>query len=147
MKNRKHAFSVFARVLCVVLIAAMALTFTACGKTTAPASSAPVTDATTVVGQGSIAFTLQVVDADGNETDFTVNTDEKTVGDALQKAQLIDGTVGEYGLYVTTVNGITADWDKDQTYWAFYINGEYAMTGVSDTPVEQGAIYALKISK
>ena len=52
-----------------------------------------------------------------------------------------------YGLYVKTVNGITADYAVDQTYWAFYINGEYAMAGVDSTPVENGTVYALKVSK
>ena len=50
----------------------------------------------------------------------------------------------EYGLYIKTVNGITLDWDKDAMYWAFYIDGEYAMTGVDTTKAEAGAIYMLK---
>ena len=45
------------------------------------------------------------------------------------------------------VNGITADWDTEKAYWAFYINGEYAMTGVSETQITEGAVYALKVSK
>ena len=48
---------------------------------------------------------------------------------------------------VNTVNGVTADWDKDQTYWAFYINGEYATTGVSQTPLEEGATYGFTLTK
>ena len=43
---------------------------------------------------------------------------------------------------VDTVNGITLDYNKDGKYWAFYINNEYAMTGVDSTPVEEGAAYA-----
>ena len=50
-------------------------------------------------------------------------------------------------LYVKTVNGITLDYDKDKMYWAFYINGEYAMTGVDSTPIEEGAVYAFKPEK
>ena len=46
-----------------------------------------------------------------------------------------------------TVNGVTADYDKDGTYWAFYINGEYAMSGVDTTAVEEGATYAFKVEK
>ena len=71
-----------------------------------------------------------VVDKEGTETSFEIHTDKKMVGEALQECGLLEGEDGPYGLYVKTVNGITADYDVDQTYWAFYINGEYAMTGV-----------------
>ena len=69
-------------------------------------------------------ITVIVVDADGNETNFVVSTDKETVGDALLELNLIEGEEGDYGLYVKTVNGITADYDTDGTYWAFYVNGE-----------------------
>ena len=45
--------------------------------------------------------------------------------------------------YVKKVNGITADYDVDQSYWGFYIDGEYAMTGVDGTSIEEGRIYRL----
>ena len=54
---------------------------------------------------------------------------------------------GDYGLYVKTVNGVTADYDVDQTYWAFYINGEYASTGVDATSVTAGDTYSFKVEK
>ena len=65
------------------------------------------------------------------------------MGAALLELGLVDGEDSEFGLYIKTVNGITLDYDKDGKYWAFYINGEYAMTGVDATPIEDGAIYAL----
>ena len=43
----------------------------------------------------------------------------------------------------TTVCGKTLDWDADHMYWAFYIEGEYASTGLDDTPITQEAHYAL----
>lgn len=100
-----------------------------------------------VLGDGSVKFTFIVVDADGNETDFVINTDKETVGDALLEQNLIEGEEGDYGLYVKTVNGITADYDTDQTYWAFYVNGEYASTGVDSTPVNEGDTYEFKVEK
>lgn len=100
-----------------------------------------------VLGDGSVKITVIVVDADGNETDFVVNTDKETVGDALLEQNLIEGEEGDYGLYVKTVNGITADYDTDQTYWAFYVNGEYASTGVDSTPVNEGDTYEFKVEK
>ena len=59
--------------------------------------------------------------------------------------ELIAGDESEYGLYVKMVNGITADYDADGVYWAFYINGEYAATGVDSTPITEGESYSFKV--
>ena len=100
-----------------------------------------------VLGEGETTFTLKVVDKDGNESTFEINTDKTTVGDALVELGLLEGEEGDYGLYIKKVNGITADYDVDQTYWAFYIDGEYAMTGVDKTDIEDGKTYTLKVEK
>ena len=78
---------------------------------------------------------------------FTINTDKDTVGDALIEHNLIEGEEGAYGLYIKKVNGITADFDVDQSYWAFYVNGEYAMTGVDMTEINEGDIYRIEYAK
>ena len=100
-----------------------------------------------ILGKGQTVFNFVVVDKDGNETKFEIHTDKPTVGEALLEVEIIEGEDGPYGLYVKTVNGITADYDVDQTYWAFYINGEMAMTGVDATNVEAGATYSFKVEK
>ncbi|MGN0438867.1 MAG: DUF4430 domain-containing protein [Lachnospiraceae bacterium] len=100
-----------------------------------------------VLGEGQTQFMFTVTDQEGNSTNFEIHTDKATVGEALLELGLIAGDEGEYGLYVKTVNGITADYDVDKTYWAFYINGEYASTGVDATAVEEGAAYTFKIEK
>ena len=99
----------------------------------------------TVLGEGQTKIVVSVTDGEGNETLFDVYTDKATVGEALLEVELIAGEDGEYGLYVKTVNGIVADYDVDQTYWAFYIDGEYASTGVDTTPVEEGKTYGFKV--
>lgn len=101
----------------------------------------------TTLGEGKTAFNLNVVDKDNNSTAFVINTDKETVGDALQELDLISGEESTYGLYVKTVNGITADYDVDGTYWAFYINGEYATSGVDTTNITEGATYEFKVEK
>lgn len=78
---------------------------------------------------------------------FTVKTDKDTVGEALLEHGLIAGEEGAYGLYVKVVNGIVADYDVDKSYWAFYVNGEYAMTGVDTTKITQGETYRLEYAK
>ncbi|MBQ8669788.1 MAG: DUF4430 domain-containing protein, partial [Oscillospiraceae bacterium] len=99
------------------------------------------------LGQGATQFELTVADAEGSEVVFDISTDQTTVGAALQELELIEGEEGDYGLYVKSVNGIIADYDLNGTYWAFYINGEYAMSGVDVTEIEEGAAYALRVEK
>ena len=52
-----------------------------------------------------------------------------------------------YGLYVKFVNGIEADYDNDQTYWALYKSGEYMLTGVDTTVISDGEHYELSKEK
>ena len=97
-------------------------------------------------GTGSKTVVVEVAVADELVT-FTIHTDAETVGAALVEHDLIAGDEGQYGLYVKVVNGITADYDVDQFYWAFYINGEMAMTGVDSTPIDESATYKLAYTK
>ena len=97
-------------------------------------------------GKGEKTAVVEVAVADEMVT-FTIHTDKDTVGAALVEHDLIAGEDSEFGLYVKTVNGITADYDIDQSYWAFYINGEYAMTGVDSTEITEGATYRLEYTK
>ena len=140
-------------ILCVVLIAALALTTMGCnnaednGDTVTTAGQAETPDTPTVKGEGATVFYFNVVDKDGNQTKFEIHTDKTVVGEALMELGLIEGEQGDYGLYVKKVNGITADYDTDGTYWAFYIGDDYGMTGVDMTDIEPGATYAFKVSK
>lgn len=97
----------------------------------------------TSLGEGETTFSLTVTDPEGTETSYEIHTDATTVGDALESLDLIAGEEGSYGLFVTTVDGVTLPSDGDQ-YWAFYIDGEYASTGVDQTEITAGASYALK---
>ena len=121
-------------ILCIVLIAAMALCTTGCSDN----KEEPATKK---------SFIFTVVDKDGKETVFNITSEKKTVGEALQDEGLIAGEEGEYGLYVKTVNGMLADHDVDQTYWSFTISGEMAMTGVDQTELVDGTVYGLVRTK
>ena len=157
-------------ILCLVLIAAMALMTVGCtdnNQQESPAASADtsaVTDATTnvatptgtgdetisditVKGEGDTMFYFNVVDGEGNVTKFEIHTNETTVGAALLALELIDGEDGAYGLYVKSVNGITADYDTSGTWWEFCVGDESSMTGVDLTTIEAGATYAFRVSE
>ncbi len=147
-KNFINSFS-FAVVL-FVLITAMALCITACNETPKDdISSAPQSSSQNVieVGSGETKFDFTVIDGGGKETKFLVFTDKKTVGEALQEVELIEGDEGEFGLYVKKVNGITAEYEVDGTYWSFLVNGEYASSGVDTTEINPQDTYAFKVAK
>lgn len=152
MKTRKN--KLFSLLLCTMLSVSMAFTMTGCsGKDNSDAATEEnITESDNdqtaeVLGEGETVFTFIVTDADGNDTQFEIHTDKKTVGEALSDLGLIAGDDSEYGLYVKTVNGVTADYDTDKTYWAFYVNGEYAQSGVDTTDVVDGDTYSFKIEK
>ena len=98
------------------------------------------------LGNGEKTLVVEVTAEDQLIT-FTVHTDKTTVGAALLEHGLIAGEEGTYGLYVKVVNGVTADYDIDQSYWAFWINGEYAMSGVDTTEIKEGDTYTLEYTK
>ena len=136
-----------------MLIAASALITTGCKDNTANVNAEPAVSQSSAaaeaaeIGAGATQFTFIVADADGSETAFLVNTDKTIVGDVLLEHGLIEGDDSEYGLFVKKVNGITADFDADGTYWAFYVNGEYAMTGVDSTEITAGSTYSFRKEK
>jgi hypothetical protein len=53
--------------------------------------------------------------------------------------------MGDYGLMVETVAGETVTYAADKKYWAFYVDGKYATSGVDTTEIASGAAYALKV--
>lgn len=134
---------------CMVLIAALALTTTGCGsKEEAPAADAPQSASEVqVLGEGATVFQFSVVDLEENETKFEIHTDETTVGAALLNLGLIEGEDGPYGLYVKKVNGIEAIYENDGSYWAFYEDGAYGMTGVDLTDINPDVAYSFVQTK
>lgn len=113
-------------------------------KTTAETPSA---EEVTKLGEGKKTINFTVKDADRKETTFEIKSDKATVGEALTEAGLISGTQSEYGLMVDTVMGIKADYNTDKAYWAFYIGGEYAQTGVDSTELVDGEYYMFEYTK
>ena len=141
MKNKMK--TLLTAVLCLMMLACM----TACSKEeeTGVWADAKYTE-DTELGEGSKTVKV-VVEADEKKITFTIHTDEAILGDALLEHELIAGDESEFGLYIKEVNGITADYDVDQTYWAFYQNGEYMMTGVDGTEFADGDQYELVRTK
>ena len=137
--------------ICVVLALLMALFMTGCGNEStgesAPENGTVIETDGQSFGTGSTVFPLTVTDGEGNEMHAEIHTDKEIVGEALEELGLILGEESPTGIYVKTVSGITADYDKDGTYWAFYVNGEYAQSGVDSTPIHEGDSFAFRVEK
>ncbi len=147
MKIKRAGNRFLSLLICMVLITAAALMITGCQENTDNTASYQAAAETADETGNAVSFTLTVTDGEGNKASFPITTEKKTVGEALIDEGLIEGEEGDYGLYVTKVNGMTADFEKDGTYWAFYIDGEYAMAGVDQTDIVEGTVYSLNLEK
>ena len=92
------------------------------------------------VQQGGKEITVNVAHLNGEDTSYTITTDADYLRGALEQEDLIEGTESEYGLYVLTVDGETADESK-QEWWGYSVNGAFAELGVDSQPVADGDVY------
>lgn len=129
--NKKTKKTVFAIIALVIAIAALALLYLA---------FAPKPDN----NGGTKKITVTVVYGDKSTKDFTITTNEDYLRAALENERLISGNESEYGLFVTTVDGVTVS-DADNQWWAFYLNDEMLMTGVDTTPVNDGDHFTIAL--
>ena len=91
------------------------------------------------------ACSIAVVFPDGTEKTFEYKTDGEYLGPVLVEKGLIVESESK-GLY-NTVDGVTADWNVDQSYWAFYIGDEMAMYGMDDAVIHDGDVFKLVYTK
>ena len=89
---------------------------------------------------GSKTVTVEVVHGDGTEKAFLIRTDAETLRQACEEQALIAGRESEYGLYVLTVDGETAD-ESIQQWWCITKGGEEHFYGVDDTMIQDGEQY------
>lgn len=96
--------------------------------------------------QGEKTITVNVVFADGTQNSHTISTSEEYLRGALEQENMIAGDESEYGLFVTTVNGVTADDSKEQ-WWCFTKGGESLATGVDSTPIADGDAFEITLTE
>ncbi len=89
--------------------------------------------------------TVEVVSADQSKKSFKIETDEEYLRGALEQEKLVEGTESEYGLFVKTVNGYTAD-DSKQEWWCITKGGQTVETGVDTTPISDGDKFELTLT-
>lgn len=96
--------------------------------------------------QATVEFT--VTTADGSVSSVLLNvTDGEKLSTALAEAGIISQEEADAG-FVTTVNGETADYDKDQAWWCLTdAAGEMTTVGVADIELHDGDSYAFTYTK
>ena len=92
--------------------------------------------------------TFTVVDADGNSTEIALSiTESEKLSDALVAAGVISKEEAAAG-FVTTVNGVTADYNADGAWWCLTdAAGEMTTVGVADIELHNGDSYAFTYTK
>lgn len=127
MKNKK---AVAAIVVLVVLVAVAAVCWFAFG----PKAVA-----------GGKTITVDVTHKDGTMKTFEITTDAEFLRGALEQENLVQGDETEYGLYILTVDGETAD-EANQEWWGYTKSGEQVNYGVDSCPIADGEHYEFTLN-
>ncbi len=94
--------------------------------------------------EGEKTITVSVV-TEEETADFTITTTKEFLGEALTDEELVKGDMGEFGLYITEVNGVTAD-ESLQQWWRISKDGVDTTTSADATPIADGEKYELTLS-
>ena len=151
--NTLHKFAALtlSAVLSVCLLAG-------CGASASSTASSAASDAASSVASSEVASSaaaetqatveFTVTTADGSVSSVLLNvTDGEKLSTALAKAGIISQEEADAG-FVTTVNGETADWDKDAAWWCLTdASGEMTAVGVADIQLHDGDSYAFTYTK
>ncbi len=122
----------------LVLLALALVVSLALGGCAAPADETQPSQ----TGETGKTFTVTVVHKDKTEKTFTYTTTETFLGAALVAEGLIveSESAGMYNI----VDGETADWNVDKSYWCFYIGDQMAFEGMNTTQVHDGDTFRLE---
>ena len=149
--NTLHKFAALtlSAVLSVCLLAGCgaSASSTASSAASSVASSVAASEvASSAETQATVEFTVTA--ADGSVSSVLLNvTDGEKLSTALAKAGIISQEEADAG-FVTTVNGETADYNKDQAWWCLTdAAGEMTTVGVADIELHDGDSYAFTYTK
>ena len=88
--------------------------------------------------EGSKAITFEVIQKDGASKEHNISTDAEYLAEALAEAGLVEYAAD--GMY-NTIDGITADWSVDESWWSITKDGEMTSVGMNDQVIADGEHY------
>ncbi len=91
---------------------------------------------------GGKSVTIEVVHKDESKKTFTCETQEEYLAGVLVAEGIVEDDPFETGMFFV-VDGETADYERDKSYWAVYEDGEYAQLGITELPIQDGGVYSL----
>jgi len=130
MKSNKYFKPVLAVIVLALLVVIMSLVY----NQFKPGTS-----------KGSKEIVVEVVIPEEESKEFTLHTDAEFLSQALEEASLVKGSVEDYGLFITEVNGRVAD-EAKQEWWCITKGGEDVYTGVDLTPIADGDHYEITLT-
>lgn len=95
--------------------------------------------------EGSKAVVIEVIDSNGEATQYEIKTDAQYLHGAMDEAEGLtyEGDEGPYGYTISTINGERAVYEIDGAYWSFYVNDEYCNYGIDSQPVNDGDEFSI----
>ena len=150
--NTLHKFAALtlSAVLSICLLAGCgaSASSTASSAASSVASSVATSEAASVASAAQATVEFTVTAADGSVSSVLLNvTDGEKLSTALAEAGIISQEEADAG-FVTTVNGETADYNKDQAWWCLTdAAGEMTTVGVADIELHDGDSYAFTYTK
>ena len=72
---------------------------------------------------------------------FTSENDEQNAFDLLSSQVEVNYKEYDFGIFVDGLDGLMAD---KEHFWAFYVNGEFAIKGVKQTTLQKGDVMEFK---
>ena len=97
------------------------------------------------VQEGDKTIVVQVVHGDASQKEFTYRTGAAYLGEVLLAERLVEGEQSAYGLFITAVDGETAQ-DSLRQWWCITKDGQRVDTGVDATPIADGDCFELTMS-
>lgn len=86
-------------------------------------------------------FKVQIVsERDGYDQTTDCKSDAEFLGEFLRNYSGCEYQESDYGIYVTGFDGMKEDLDN-QYWWCISVNGEAAVTGADEIPLQDGDTY------
>ena len=136
-KSKQMLSKILMIVIAAALILSSLLLFASCNEKKEDASSLTPSTSSISSEEQKINVTFKII-KDGETKEISLSTGKKYLADALVEAEIVE--YAEDGYY-TTINGITADYSKDRSFWSITVNGKISMVGMNEIELKAGASY------
>lgn len=139
---KRNTLNKLAALLLAAVLTLSVLTGCGAASSSAAASAGAASTGAAASSTVTITATLKITDPEGSVTELPLTCSE---GDTLAAALLAAGVISQEEAdagFVTVVNGVEANWDKDQAWWGLVdANGEMTAVGISDITLADGDVY------